>query len=153
MIGPGGSAGAFRRSAWEQVGGLDETIGTYYEDFDLIVRLLGAGWRTVLAMDAVAVHIGSATYGHRSTSARHKGAYGRAYLLRRYGVLRTRAALRALATEGILVVADLAVSRDLVALRGRLAGWRAAGGLPSRPLPAAALEGRDLVRRQPAHAP
>jgi N-acetylglucosaminyl-diphospho-decaprenol L-rhamnosyltransferase len=135
MIGPGGSAGGFRRAAWEQVGGLDEAIQAYYEDFDLIVRLRAAGWRTAMALDAMAVHIGSATFGHRSASSRRSGGFGRGYLLRRYGVLRSSAALRALVTEGILVAGDVAVSRDTAALRGRVAGWRAAGGLPSRPLP------------------
>ena len=46
--------------------------------------------------------------------------------MRRYRLLRGRTAPRALATEAIVVLADLAVSRDLAALRGRLAGWRAA---------------------------
>jgi GT2 family glycosyltransferase len=160
MIGPGGSAGAYRRLAWEQVGGMDKTLVSYYEDFDLIVRLRTAGWRSALALDAVAVHIGSATHGHRSASARRSGAFGRGYLLRRYGVLRTRAALRTLATEAILVAADVGVSRDLMALRGRVAGWRAGAGLPSRPLPAADLEPgisfadslrmrRNVSRREP----
>ena len=135
-------------------------MSTYYEDFDLIVRRLTAGWGTTLALDAIAVHIGSATYGHRSTSARYKGAHGRAYLLRRYGVLRTRAAPRALLTEAILAAADVAISRDLVALRGRLAGWRAGAGMPSRPLPVTELERgipfadslrmrRSVIRREP----
>ena len=42
---------------------------------------------------------------------------------------------RALATEAIVVLGDLAISRDLAALRGRLAGWRAAGHQPRSPRP------------------
>ncbi|HEY6779381.1 MAG TPA: glycosyltransferase family 2 protein [Thermoleophilaceae bacterium] len=161
MIGVGGSAGAFRRVAWEQIGGMDETISAYYEDFELGLRLCAAGWAAVPVPDAVAVHVGSATFGHRSDLARHRGGFGRGYLLRRYGVLRSRAALRTLVTEAILVAADVAFSRDTIALRGRIAGWRAGGGRPSLPRPTAAqLEQRisfvdslrmrwDVVRRQP----
>ena len=136
LTGPAGAAAAFRRAAWEQVGGLDETIRAYMEDFDLAVRLRGAGWEAALALDAVAVHIGSATFGHRSVTSRRSGGFGRGYVLRRYGVLRSRAALRALATEAIVVVGDIAISRDTAALRGRLAGWRAAAGMPRNALPA-----------------
>ena len=47
----------------------------------------------------------------------------------------TRAA--ALATEAIVVLGDLAISRDLAALRGRLSGWRAGGDRPRLPRPPA----------------
>jgi N-acetylglucosaminyl-diphospho-decaprenol L-rhamnosyltransferase len=58
LTGPAGAAAAFRRSAWTQVGGLDETIFAYLEDLDLALRLRAAGWETTLASDAVAVHVG-----------------------------------------------------------------------------------------------
>jgi len=137
LTGPAGAAAAFRRAAWEQVGGLDETIVAYMEDFDLAVRLRNAGWDAALALDAIAVHIGSATFGHRSSSSRRNGGFGRAYVVRRYGLLRSRAAVRTLATEAIVVLGDLAISRDTAALRGRLAGWRAAAPLPRHPMPPA----------------
>lgn len=137
LTGPAGAAAAFRRGAWQQVDGLDEAIRAYMEDFDLAIRLRNAGWTTALALDAVAVHIGSATFGHRSVTSRRSGGFGRGYVLRRYGVLRSRAAFRALATEAVVVLGDLVVSRDTVALRGRIAGWRAAAGMPRHPLPPA----------------
>lgn len=130
LAGPAGTAAAYRRAAWEQVGGLDEAIFAYMEDFDLALRLRSAGWKTVLAADAVGVHLGSATHGHRSAWQRRNGGFGRGYMLRRYGLLRGRAAPRALATETAVVLADLAVSRDLAALRGRLSGWRAGASAP-----------------------
>ncbi len=135
LIGPPGTATAYRRTAWEQVGGLDEHFFAYGEDFDLALRLGSAGWRTVAAVEAVGVHLGSATHRHRSSRQRYHGGFARGYLLRRYGVLRSRQALRALLTEGVVVIGDLVISRDTAAFRGRLAGWRAAGGLPrlSRP--------------------
>jgi GT2 family glycosyltransferase len=143
LAGPAGTAAAYRRVAWEQVGGLDEGIFAYMEDFDLALRLRSAGWAAVVATDAVGVHLGSATHGHRSAWQRRHGGFGRGYMLRRYGLLCGRAAARTIATELIVVLGDLIVSRDLAALRGRLAGWRAAGGVPrrSRP-PASAVDER-----------
>src|ERR1039458_2035538 len=44
LVGPAGTAAAYRRSAWEQVGGLDEQIFAYMEDFELALRLRSAGW-------------------------------------------------------------------------------------------------------------
>lgn len=157
LTGPAGAAAAFRRRAWEQVGGLDETLPAYMEDFDLALRLRAADWDTALALDALAVHVGSATFGHRSVSSRRKAAFGRGYVLRRYGVLRSRAAARALATEAIVVIGDLAISRDTVALSGRIQGWRAASGLRRRIAPSEAIAGEisflDSLRlRRDAHA-
>lgn len=137
LAGPAGTAAAYRRTAWEQVGGLDEAIFAYMEDLDLALRLRSAGWRSTLAPDAVGVHLGSATHGHRSSRQRRNGGFGRGYVLRRYGLLRGREAPRALATEAVVVLADLAISRDLEALRGRLSGWRAARRLPRRQRPPA----------------
>jgi len=143
LTGPSGTAAAFRRAAWTQVGGLDESILAYMEDLDLALRLRAAGWETALALDAVAVHVGSATFGHRSAEQRRKIGHARAYLLRRYGVLRSRTALRALATEALVVAGDALFAHDLQALAGRLEGWRAAAGRPpsERP-PADAIDSR-----------
>lgn len=137
LAGPAGAAAAFRRAAWEEVGGLDEAIEAYMEDFDLGLRLRSAGWGIATAPAAVGVHRGSATHGRRSASQRHLFGFGRGYVLRRYRVLHTRHAARALLTEAIAVLGDLVLSRDLSALRGRIAGWRAARALPPRPWPPA----------------
>jgi N-acetylglucosaminyl-diphospho-decaprenol L-rhamnosyltransferase len=147
LTGPAGAAAAFRRTAWEQVGGLDESIFAYLEDLDLALRLRVAGWETALALDAVAVHVGSATLGHRSAEQRRKIGHARAYLLRRYRVLRSRTAPRVLATEAIVAGGDALFARDLQALAGRLEGWRdaaparQAGACPPFP-PAQAIDSR-----------
>jgi N-acetylglucosaminyl-diphospho-decaprenol L-rhamnosyltransferase len=159
LTGPEGTAGAYRRSAWEQLGGLDETMPAYMEVFDLALRLRHAGWQTACAPEAIGVHLGSATYGRRSRLQRRLAGFGRGYLLRRYGVLRGRAAPRALLTEGIVVVGDALISRDLSALGGRMAGWRAGGGREPRPWPPPAavdmsIDFRDsLALRRGAYGP
>jgi N-acetylglucosaminyl-diphospho-decaprenol L-rhamnosyltransferase len=132
LLGPTGAAGAYRRAALAQVGGLDERIFLYQEDLDLALRLCAAGWSSVLAHDARALHLGSATAGRRSALQRRYAAAARGYLLRRYGVLHGRWAPRAMATEAIVVVGDALLSHDLAALRGRLAGWRSARRIVQR---------------------
>jgi GT2 family glycosyltransferase len=129
LLGPSGAAGAYRRQAWEEVGGLDEGVFSYAEDVDIALRLRAAGWSSAAVSDAVAVHIGSASASRRSAWQRYQGGFARGYFLRRYGVFRSRAAARAAATEAIVVAGDaLVFSHDLAALRGRIAGWRAARG-------------------------
>jgi GT2 family glycosyltransferase len=140
LTGPAGAAAAFRRVAWMQAGGLDEAIFAYLEDLDLALRLCAAGWETSLALDAVAVHVGSATLGHRSAEQRRKIGHARAYLLRRYGVLRSWTAPRALVTEAIVVAGDALFARDLRALAGRLEGWRTAAGRPALESPPAGID-------------
>jgi N-acetylglucosaminyl-diphospho-decaprenol L-rhamnosyltransferase len=132
LTGPAGAAAAFRRVAWREVGGLDERISAYMEDLDLALRLRAAGWSTTVVLDAVAVHVGGATFGRRSSDQRRRFGYSRGYLMRRYGLLTGREAARTLATELLVCAGDLAISRDLAATRGRLAGWRGAAGLPHR---------------------
>jgi N-acetylglucosaminyl-diphospho-decaprenol L-rhamnosyltransferase len=147
LTGPAGAAGAYRRTAWEQVGGLDEGVFMYGEDLELALRLQAAGWTTALAADAVAVHLGSASIQARSARQRYHGGFARGYFVRRYGVLRSRAAARTLATEAIVVAGDAVLSRDLAALRGRVAGWRGAAGLPRQlPPPRDAVEERISFR-------
>jgi N-acetylglucosaminyl-diphospho-decaprenol L-rhamnosyltransferase len=146
LVGPAGAAGAYRRSAWEQVGGLDEGIFAYSEDLDLALHLREAGWGVAMAPGAVGVHVGSATHGHRSAWQRRHAGFARGYLLRRYGILRGRHAIRALATEAAVALGDAAISRDFAALSGRVAGWRSAGGVARRQAPADALDSRIGIR-------
>jgi len=135
LAGPCGGGAAYRREAWEEVGGLDEGVLFYGEDLDLALRIRIAGWKSVAVPEAVAVHLGSATLGRRSTWQRYQSGFSRGYFLRRYGVLRSRTAPRALATEAVVVAGDAVLGRDLSALRGRLAGWRAAKDASPAPHP------------------
>jgi N-acetylglucosaminyl-diphospho-decaprenol L-rhamnosyltransferase len=135
LTGPSGAAAAYRRTAWEEVGGLDEGVFFYLEDLDLALRLRSAGWKAAVALDARAVHRGGASIGRRSLRQRRLAGFSRAYFLRRYGLLRTRAAPRVVVTEAAVVAGDALLARDLQAFAGRLAGWRAASNRPRRSAP------------------
>lgn len=140
LASPGGGADAYRRSAWREAGGLDDRLSFYGADIDLAIRLRALGWVTRAAVEAVAVHLRSETSRHRSRRARESGGWARGFLLRRWGILRGRAAARALATELVVAVADLVLSRDTVAVRSRIRGWRAAGHTPRANLPAGLVD-------------
>jgi GT2 family glycosyltransferase len=143
LAAPGGGADAYRRAAWAEAGGLDERLAFYGADVDLALRLHSLGWTAAAAPEAVAVHLRSATTGHRTRRARESGGWARGFLLRRWGILRSRAAVRAVVTELLVTLADIAMSRDTVALRSRIGGWRAAGQAPRLPVPPAAVD-RDI---------
>lgn len=63
VFGACGGAAAYRRQAWEQVGGFDERLFMYLEDVDLAWRLQAAGWKCVFAPAARVYHHLSATGG------------------------------------------------------------------------------------------
>jgi N-acetylglucosaminyl-diphospho-decaprenol L-rhamnosyltransferase len=140
LVSPGGGADAYRRSAWIEANGLDEHLSFYGADVDLGLRIRSLGWATAAAPEAVAIHLRSATSGHRSQRARESGGWARGYLLRRWSVMRSRAVLRAFVTEALVAIADVALSRDTVAVRSRIEGWRYAGGLPRRTVPPGAVD-------------
>ncbi len=89
--------GAFllvRRTAWAEVGGFDPAQWMYAEDLDLGWRMRRAGWRTRFEPAAVVVHDHSAAaraaFGDERTLRWQRATY--AWMLRRRGLLRTRAA-------------------------------------------------------------
>ena len=125
----------------------------YFSDVDLAIRLAAAGWVPAVAPDAIAVHLRSATLGHRSLRAREMTSFARGYMVRRYGLLRGRLAPRVLATEAIVVSGELVLSRDLVALRSRIRGWRAVAGLARLPLPPETVIDRSIGFAQSRAAP
>ncbi len=124
LLGPYGAVAGYRASALAEIGYLDEGIVMYGEELDLALRLSAAGWKPAQASTAVGTHLGGATAGRGSRTQRYRAGFGRGYLLRAYGVLGGRHALRAVATEFIVCAGDLLLSRDLAATRGRLSGWR-----------------------------
>jgi N-acetylglucosaminyl-diphospho-decaprenol L-rhamnosyltransferase len=137
---PSGGAAAYRRTAWEAAGGFDEAFFAYGEDVDLGLRLRSLGWEGAEARTARGVHLGGATAGVDSPMQRELAGFARGFLLRRYGILLSRAAPRALILELLVIAWGLLRHRTLVPLKGRLRGWRAAAGGGRRALPSAAIE-------------
>lgn len=74
----------FRASALREVGLLDESFGTCWEDYDLCLRLHDAGWRYVMVGDATAIHVGSYTTGRTSPYIVYYTTRNRLVCLKRY---------------------------------------------------------------------
>lgn len=132
LLGPYGAVAAYRRAAIDEVGGLDEGIFMYGEELDLALRLSAAGWVPAAAPAARGTHLGGATSGRGSEKQRERAGFGRGYLLRAYGIQRSRYGLRAFVTEAVVCVGDAVLSCDLASTRGRLRGWRAGRAAFSR---------------------
>jgi len=135
-LGPTGAAALIRLAPFNAVAGFDERIFAYFEDADLALRLRERGASCSLAADARVTHHYSATLGTGAPRKYQLTGWSRGYLMRRYGVLRRPGrALRALVLESALCAGQLVVDRTDSGARGRISGWRAAGGLPRRPFP------------------
>jgi len=120
------AVGAFmlvRRSAWEQVGGFDETHWMYAEDLDLGWRLRRAGWITRYTPDARVFHAESAATTQAWGDARHARWHASTYawMARRRGFLVARL-VAALYVVGFLL---RAAARSPGALVGSSASRRA----------------------------
>ncbi len=146
-LGPTGGAALYSRAAFEAAGGFDERIFLYYEDLDLALRVRRRGARCELAPGAVAIHAYSQTLGAGSGVKYAHTGWSRAYMLRRYGVMRRPGkALRVLAAEGAICAGQLLRDRTSKGLGGRLRGWRDAAGLPRHePPPPGALSDVGLA--------
>lgn len=67
-----------RRSAFEEIGGMDTGFFLYWEDADLCRRLRSSGWKTAFVPLATAVHVGGRASRHarlRALVAFHRSAY------------------------------------------------------------------------------
>ena len=125
--GPCGGAAAYRTGAFRELGGFDESLFAYWEDVDLAIRMRDAGWECALAADARALHAHGATTGAMSPRMRQLDAYGRGFVVGRYGVMR-----RGPATAGAAALLDwpvfavhAAARREIEPLRARRRGIRA----------------------------
>jgi N-acetylglucosaminyl-diphospho-decaprenol L-rhamnosyltransferase len=80
-----GSCLLVRRSAFEAIGGFDDSYFMYFEDVDLGARLSEAGWQNLYVPAAVVTHTGAHSTSGAASSMRaehHRSAY--LYLSRRY---------------------------------------------------------------------
>jgi N-acetylglucosaminyl-diphospho-decaprenol L-rhamnosyltransferase len=134
LLGPCGGAAAYRRSAFEAVGGFDQRMFAYSEDLELALRLRAAGWRCELSGGARGLHLGSATLGARTVAqARHAG-HSRGYVMGRY-----RVGFGWLAVESMIGLADAVALRSFVPMRARVAGWRMGRAEHALPVPERAV--------------
>ncbi len=125
-IGPSAAAAAFDRRAFLDAGGFDERLFAYWEDVDLVLRLLATGASCRLAREAIGTHEHSATLGSGSTAKNRLMGFGRGYVLRRWRVVTPRSLVGVLARELPLLVGQALIDRTLSGFGGRVAGWRAA---------------------------
>lgn len=140
LAAPCGGAAAYRRSAYEEVGGFDERLFAYSEDLDLGLRLHDAGWRFADAPDARGVHLGGATAGVGSPFQRKLGAFGRGFIVGRYRATSLRGRLHGLAVDLAVIAAGIVRHRSLVPLTQRISGWRSARSTPRLRIDPAAID-------------
>lgn len=74
---PCAAAALYRRQAWIDARGFDESFFCYCEDVDLGFRLRLAGWRIVQLPNAIVRHVGGASSGRRSYFAVFHGTRNR----------------------------------------------------------------------------
>jgi len=126
-IGPSGGAAAFDRAAFLDVDGFDERLFAYWEDVDLALRMRERGWRCALAAGALGTHAHSATLGSGSARKNYLMGFGRGYVLRKWGVLRSpRRAAAVIARDAVICVGQIFIDRNAAGPRGRVNGFRAA---------------------------
>lgn len=73
IFSPCAAAALYRRSAWDQAGGLDDDFFCYMEDVDLGFRMRLLGWRARHVPASVCYHAGSAVTGRRSDFSTYYG--------------------------------------------------------------------------------
>ena len=122
-VGPCGGAAAYRLGAFRDVGGFDDAFFAYWEDVDLALRLRLAGWRCALAPEARAHHFHGATLGAASPAQRRLEAFGRGFVLARYGVRRP---LRVALVDWPALLVHLVVRRERGPILERRRGRRTA---------------------------
>ena len=152
-IGPCGAAAAFDRATFLAVGGFDERLFAYWEDVDLVLRLRRVGGRCALAREARGTHGHSSTLGPGSTRKNYLAGFGRAYVLRKWGVLGWRRLPGVLTRELGVCAGQAVIDRNLAGVRGRVRGYRAARPTepyPSELLPEAGTDTLAALRRRVA---
>lgn len=147
-IGPCAAAAAFHRAAFAEAGGFDENLFAYWEDVDLVLRLVRVGGRCSLAPEARATHEHSATLGPGSREKDYLLGFGRGYILRKWRVLGSpRRVARVLAEDGVICAGQLVLDRTPAGVRGRLDGFAAAADALPQPYPEALLRDHPAQRR------
>jgi GT2 family glycosyltransferase len=123
------AAALYRRSAFAEVGGFDESFFCYYEDTDLAFRLRLAGFRCLYVADAVARHVGSVTAGLTSEFTVYHSARNQTWTFVKNmpGLLLWLYLPQHLLLSALIVLRAIPQRRGLAALAGKRDALR---GLP-----------------------
>jgi GT2 family glycosyltransferase len=150
-IGPCAAAASLDRATFAEAGGFDEKLFAYWEDVDLVLRIVRAGGRCALAPAARARHAHSATLGSGSQEKNYLTGFGRGYVLRKWSVLESPArAARVFLEDGVICAGQLVLDRTRAGIAGRRDGFAAAAEVGRQPYPGGLLDGRptgSLARR------
>ena len=73
VFAPCAAAALYRRAAFDEIGGFDESYFCYFEDVDLGFRLRLRGYRSLYVPSSVVRHVSSALSGYRSDFAVYHG--------------------------------------------------------------------------------
>jgi GT2 family glycosyltransferase len=125
IMGASGGAALYRRRLLEDVGLMEPGYFNYLEDADLAWRALLRGWRSVVAPQARARHVYSATAGQGSPFKQRLLGRNRLYVIAR--CLPTDLATRclpAILAYDLLAIAYAALTRKPAIASGRLAALR-----------------------------
>lgn len=125
------TAALFRRSLFDQVGSLNETFGSYYEDVEWGLRAAIGGFAGCFVPTARAVHVGSATYGTWSTHSTYLISRNQLLLVASHypdSLLRTWW-WPVLIGNLFYVILSLRHGQTLAAVRGKIAALRRWGSL------------------------
>lgn len=96
-----GAAMAIRRSAFEAVGGFDESFFMYSEEVDFCFRLQRAGWETHFAPVGSVFHVGGASTAQQRAAMAFRALSSTLSLYERHFPARRVAQLRAVMTLGM----------------------------------------------------
>ena len=126
VFGVCGAACLLRREAFEQLGGYDETYFAFYEDVDLNVRARIAGWSFEYVPEAVAWHVGNASWteGFERPGADNARLVARNRLSTQLKFMPLAATPRIAAVEAGSLVRAARERRLLPTLRGKLSSLR-----------------------------
>lgn len=126
IFGVCGAVCLLRREMLEQLGGYDERYFAFYEDVDLNVRARMAGWRFSYVPEAVAWHIGNASWmsGFDRPRADNARMVARNRLATQIKFMPTTAIPRIAVVEAGALLRALAQRRFWATLRGKVEALR-----------------------------
>lgn len=121
----GACAGAalYRRSMLDEIGLFDEDFFAYLEDADLAWRARLAGWRAVLAPNAVVHHVHSGSLGDASPRKRFLLGRNKIWMIAKCLPTRDVWQLPLILAYDLGAVGMRLLARDWASLAGRLVAW------------------------------